>query len=364
MTTDTYKSLQRRMIVYFLIVLGIASIFLMMFITMISRNVALYASKGILESRGFYHYYFHHSWKVNSILFAIMIVGILYGFIHSYFKVLNTLLAVLSGKQIKYKSIYFKLFPQLRIAQSQIELYLKKIIETEQLFVESSDQRNELLMYLAHDLKTPLTSMIGYMNYILDHQLSEEEQNNSIHIAMNKAQRLNLLIDEFSQLLLYDEKVNDLNKTKIDLNILLDYHLSGFIPLLPKKNLILNSDIKKSLYVMGDYDKLLRVFDNLMRNAMNYANKDSMIEVKAYQNANQIIIQYSNDSDSLNEEALKHLFDKFYRQEVARTSVSGGAGLGLAIAKAIIEAHEGSIEASLNQQRITFTITLRGEFDG
>lgn len=331
------------------------------FISMISNQASLYASKGMLESHRFYHYYIHHSWEVNSILFAVVVVVFLYMFIQSYFKVLRQLLDVLAGKQLKHESLYFKVFPEFKIAKSQIELYLNKTIETQRVFYESSDHKNELLMYLAHDLKTPLTSMIGYINHILDHKLSEEEQSESLAIAENKAQRLNLLIDEFSQLLVYDEKVNSLNKTMVDIKVLLEYQLAGFIPLLPQKNLKLQEDISNQLYVMADYDKLLRVCDNLMRNAINYASNNSTIEVKAYYEGGYVVITFTNQSEQMNEEALKHLFDKFYRQEVSRTTISGGAGLGLAIAKAIVESHDGSIHASLQNQKITFTIKLKGE---
>ena len=112
---------------------------------------------------------------------------------------------------------------------------------------------------------------------------------------------------------------------------------------------------------MADYDKLLRVCDNLMRNAINYASNNSTIEVKAYYEGGYVVITFTNQSEQMNEEALKHLFDKFYSQEVSRTTISGGAGLGLAIAKAIVESHDGSIHASLQNQKITFTIKLKGE---
>ena len=351
------------MIIYFLLILLVASVALMTMISMISKQALLYESLGMLDQHRFYDFYLHHSFEVNSILFAIVIVLILYWLIHSYFKVLEHLLQVLSGKQIKHQSLYFYLFPQFKQFKQQIESYLDQTIESERLFVESSERKNEMLMYLAHDLKTPLTSMIGYVNYTLDHKLSEELENESIAIAMNKANRLNLLIDEFSQLLMYDDKVNDLNYTKIDLKVLLEYQLSGFIPLLEQKHLSLLYDIQDGLYIRGDYDKLLRVFDNLMRNAMNYASANSEIKVEAYEANQQVYIAFSNDSDTMNEESLKHLFDKFYRQEVARTSVTGGAGLGLAIAKAIIEAHQGEIKASLHEQKITFLITMESDQD-
>ena len=192
----------------------------------------------------------------------------------------------------------------------------------------------------------------------LDEIRKKEEEKKAILIASEKARRLDTLIDEFSEMLRYDDRVEHLENSEIDVSVLLKQQLTGFYPLLEQNHMTLQENIEDDLMVYGDYDKLQRVFDNLLRNALNYSTPSSIISICGKKQEEKICITLSNQSEDLNQESVLHLFDKFYRAGSARTSSSGGAGLGLAIAKEIITLHKGTIEASIKDDRITFVICL------
>ena len=213
-------------------------------------------------------------------------------------------------------------------------------------------------MYLAHDLKTPLTSMIGYINHILDHKVDQEQLDTSIRITYEKAQRLDDLIDEFSEILRYDDKVSQLEVTRIDLNTMLQQQLAGFYPLMEEKGIRLQLHLADHMEISGDFDKLQRVFDNLMRNAINYSIPQTEIRIAGMLYEDGVCLTYSNEGEAMDTASVQHLFDKFYRAGSARTSTSGGAGLGLAIAREIIELHQGEIKADMEGTTITFTLRL------
>lgn len=200
--------------------------------------------------------------------------------------------------------------------------------------------------------------MIGYINHILDHPLKKEEEESAIIIANQKAKRLDDLIDEFSEMLRYDDKVNQLEITRIDLSTMLVQQLAGFYPLVEKKDITLQETIQSNIYIQGDFDKLLRVFDNLMRNAINYSLEHTQIRILMELANQEVIITYQNVGEEIDEETISHLFDKFYRASTARTTTNGGAGLGLAIAKEIVHLHHGEINAKAKDNVITFEIHL------
>ena len=358
MKNNWYRSFRKQLTFRFLAILCIWSTILLLFLAYIGSKASLEASKGSLQPQDFYYFYLHHFWEINTLLFAFSYICILVFFIVSFFRAMNALLGCMQGKSIEKKPIFFLLFPQFTEMQMQVETLLQKKELSEYLSAEEKDHKNQLLMYLAHDLKTPLTSMIGYINHILDHPLSKEDEEQSLSIAHSKAKRLNSLMDEFSEVLRYDEKVSSLNIVDIDLSTMLNQQLTGFYPLLEAKNMHLHEHIEDHLMIQGDYDKLQRVFDNLMRNALNYATPDSDIEIISKKKQTGIQLIYRNDAEHISSQDVKHLFDKFYRVQRERSSTSGGAGLGLAIAQEIMQLHHGSIEAKVEGKQIAFYLFL------
>lgn len=324
----------------------------------LSYQADLYSGQGMLGEADFLYFYLHHSLEMNTFLFVFGLAILLFLFISLFFRNMNVLLRTMQGEQIKRTPLNFKLFPQFGVAKTKVEDMIQKRNESQELSIQEKEHKNELLMYLAHDLKTPLTSMIGYINHILDHRVDEGQQETSIQIAYDKAKRLDDLIDEFSEILRYDDKVSQLELSKIDMGMMLQQQLAGFYPLMEKRGIKVEVTLPDELYITGDYDKLLRVFDNLMRNAITYSNENSIIEVQGFKKDKIAVLTYRNEGEAISEETVSHLFDKFYRASTARTSSSGGAGLGLAIAKEIVELHHGTIQAQNKASHILFTIEL------
>lgn len=358
MKTNLYRQLQRRLIIVFLIFTVLLSAVLLGIIAYISYRASFYSSQGMLVSTDFLYYYLHHQWEFNTFLLGAGFAILLLVFIILFFHSMNILLLTMKGEKIQKFPFFFRMFPEFTKAHQLVETMIQKRNDSRQVYEQEQTHKNELLMYLAHDLKTPLTSLIGYINHTMDHQLDEEGQATALKIASEKAERLDDLIDEFSEILRYDDKVSQLDLTQIDVYQLLQQQLNGFYPLMEKRHITLDATIPQGIMIIADYDKLFRLFDNLMRNAINYCIEHTFIHIRVIPNATFVELIYQNTSEKMDEETVKHLFDKFYRASTARTSTSGGAGLGLAIAKEIVELHHGSIEASIDGQDIVFTIRL------
>ena len=313
---------------------------------------------GLLQPSDFGYFYLLHSWEINTILYAIVYIGVLVFFVISFFRAMKALSACLKNETLQKEPLFFKWFHEFKEAYEKIEHIHEKKEQSLQRMEAQQAQKNELLMYLAHDIKTPLTSLIGYLNYILDHKLTSEEAQRAFRIVDEKSLRLNELLDEFSTILRYDEKISELNCDFYSLETMFQQQAEGFYPLLQKKQLTFRQDIESGLIIYCDYDKMQRVLENMLKNALNYAIKGSDIRFKAWSSAKTLIMEFSNQCEGITSENVAHLFDKFYRASQARDSNSGGAGLGLAIAKEIIQLHKGTMKAYLEGDIIHFRMEL------
>lgn len=246
---------------------------------------------------------------------------------------------------------------------SDIEIKLKDIkldiLEKQNLLTDSENKRNDLVMYLAHDLKTPLTSVIGYLTLLQESpEIPLSQRAKFTDIALDKAYRLEQLITEFFEITRFNINSVTLEKNRIDLNMMLCQMVDEFYPMLGEKNLTVDIDIPESIIMYADSDKIARIFDNLLKNAVNYSYEDSMIRIGARIRNNNVVIKFRNKSDEIPPEKLEKLFDKFYRADTARTSATGGSGLGLAIAKQLAELHSGTIYAKSTTEHTDFTVVL------
>lgn len=238
--------------------------------------------------------------------------------------------------------------------------HIKHTLEQRKLAAELSEQRkNDLVVYLAHDLKTPLTSVIGYLTLLRDeNKISEELREKYLSISLEKAEHLEDLINEFFEITRFNLSNITLEYSRVNLTRMLEQLTYEFKPMFLEKNLKCELEIAPDTMIKCDVNKMQRVFDNLLRNAVNYSFDDSTIHIAVKQNGENLCIQFTNCGNTIPKEKLVRIFEQFYRLDVARSSRSGGAGLGLAVAKEIVELHNGTITAKSENEQIEFTVTL------
>lgn len=222
---------------------------------------------------------------------------------------------------------------------------------------EAEQRKNDLVVYLAHDLKTPLTSVIGYLNLLTETpELSQELQQKYLGIALNKADRLEDLINEFFEITRFNLTHITLELGNINLTRLLEQLVYEFSPMFLDKRLTCNLSVPADIYFCCDGDKMQRVFDNLLRNAVNYSYPDTEICITVVKEEKGLRITFLNHGNTIPKDKLNRLFEQFFRLDSSRASGSGGAGLGLAIAKEIVEQHKGSIHAYSQNCEVVFEI--------
>ena len=225
---------------------------------------------------------------------------------------------------------------------------------------ERAEQRkNDLVMYLAHDLKTPLSSVIGYLTLLREEsQISDELRERYLTISLDKAERLEELINEFFEITRFNLSNITLMYGKTNLTRLLEQLAYEFKPMLAGKNLRLEFEMQPDIVISCDANKIQRVFDNLLRNAISYCDKDTAIKIVVEQKGDHVRIAILNEGVTIPQEKLERIFEQFYRLDMSRSSTTGGAGLGLAIAKEIVELHHGQITAHSDNGITCFEVSL------
>jgi two-component system sensor histidine kinase VanS len=233
------------------------------------------------------------------------------------------------------------------------------VLLSQQAVKEAEDKKNELVMYLAHDIRTPLTTVIGYLS-LLDEapDMPSEQKAKYVGIALDKAQRLETLINELFEITRYRTASVQIKKTSIDLYVLLAQVIDEFYPTMSARGNTAKISAEDGLVINGDPEKLARVFNNLLKNAAAYSYPDTEISISAKRKGQNAVIVFQNHGQTIPEEQLANIFEKFNRLDEARLSDTGGVGLGLSIAKEIVHLHGGEIIAQSNDETVAFTITL------
>ncbi len=220
-------------------------------------------------------------------------------------------------------------------------------------------QKNELISNVSHDLRSPLTSIIGYMQLLQQYSDKNDQQfSQYIEVADRKLQELNTLINELFELTKMDSPDFKLNVEQGDVTAFIKQFSYEMISLLQQNELCLVSVISDTEFVTAvDFEKLVRVMENLFSNVLKYAQKKTDVILETSVFADSITISLSNTVKDETKISIDDMFNRFYREDYARTDTDS-AGLGLAIAKKIIELHNGEISAKLDSQIITITIVL------
>ena len=252
--------------------------------------------------------------------------------------------------------VFPKIYNDIAFQMSEVK---EKMRQHERLLRDEAARKNDLITYLAHDLKTPLTSVIGYLSLLSEApDMPLAQRAKYTNIAFEKAQRLESLINEFFDITRFNLQQVRLDIAPLDLTFMLVQMTDEFYPLAQKHGNTITLDTPDDLTINGDSNKLARVFNNILKNAIAYSDPNSKICVKARQQGNQVILTFSNSGPTIPPEKLNLLFEKFFRLDEARSSQTGGAGLGLAIAHEIVTLHEGTISAASKNHQTTFTVIL------
>ena len=276
------------------------------------------------------------------------------------FKCIPNLVLCTASEQLARPSDEPIVLPEdMKNVQDELNLVREQALRNAYLAREAEQRKNDLIVYLAHDLKTPLTSVIGYLTLLRDEpQISQELRARYTGIALDKAERLEELVNEFFDITRFNLTTLALEPERINLSRMLEQIASEFLPILAEKELRWRLDIQPGVEIVGDPDKLERVLDNLIRNAVNYSYAQTEIALSLIRLEDRVQIEVRNSGKTIPPDKLERLFEQFFRLDSSRSSATGGAGLGLAIAKEIVERHGGSIQAQSADESIQFTVLL------
>ena len=248
--------------------------------------------------------------------------------------------------------------PALGEVQTLFDKAQERFLQKDVTVHEAERKKNELMAYLAHDLKTPIASTVGYLMLLRDEkQISAETRSHYAEIALNNAQRLDELIEEFFEITRFNMSHIELEYQEINLTWFLEQLVSEYKPMLAEKGLSCSLEVARNIRLQCDPDKMERVFDNLIRNAINYSYCNTEIRLTV-QSGEKLTVTCENQGDTISEDKLARIFEQLYRVDNARSSDTGGSGLGLAIAKQIVEMHQGEIFAESKNNRIRFTVII------
>ena len=221
--------------------------------------------------------------------------------------------------------------------------------------------KGELITNVSHDLRTPLTSVMGYLGLVKEHKYENEEQmNDYLNIAFNKAERLKLLIDDLFEYTKLNNNGIKLEKQIVNLNEFLSQLIEEYIPMFDENQMHVHKTLRAVHNLVEiDSGKMVRVLENLLSNAIKYSYKPGVVMIETYNEGDYIITTVKNRGEAIEKSKVDRLFDRFYRVDEARNSEVSGTGLGLAISKNIVELHEGCIWAESVGEDITFYIKLK-----
>lgn len=316
------------------------------------------------ENTPFYEliHFVHYHWGA-CLWFAILVYVVIN--CCRYFRIFAALLeAVIEAvSEVYEEKERISLPPELSEAEHQLNEVLTEVKESRRRAEEAEQRKNNLIVYMAHDLKTPLTSVIGYLTLLEDEkEISPPLREKYLGVARRKAQRLEELINQFFEITRFNLSRMELEYSRVNMSMMLGQEMSEFEPMFAEKNLTYSLILPRELYVLCDVDKMERVFDNLIKNAVNYSYEGTALCLQAEargEDGMEMIL--TNHGKTIPPEKQERIFEQFYRMESARTSATGGSGVGLAIAREIVQQHGGTLSCESENETIRFILRLEGK---
>lgn len=227
--------------------------------------------------------------------------------------------------------------------------------------IKSQTARKSILTSISHDIRTPLTSIIGYIDALQDNiATSEDEKQEYLKILSKKADGLKQLIDEIFDMAKLDADEIHLKEESLDLAEIARESLIEFLPELKNNHVELHIRIpEKSCIVMADHLSLIRIIRNIVKNALEYGKGGKILGIELIERTNEYQLIIWDQGQGIPKEKLEFVFDRMYRGDQSRTPFSTGSGLGLAIAKALVEKSQGKIWVeSIPWKKTTFGFSI------
>jgi len=355
-------------------------VFLQMLLIVVAATVTVYLLRNILrglvgdrivlflvnafhfsysDAKTIYQLVFRNNMEMILFVVILIFLVILFRFSISWFTKYFDEISSGMDKLTEESDEEITLSPELDFMENKLNQIKSKLEKQKKAALDAEQRKNDLVVYLAHDIKTPLTSVIGYLSLLNEApDMPREQKAKYIGITLEKAYRLEQLINEFFEITRFNLQTIVLNKEKINLLFMLQQMADEFYPILTPQRKQVAVNVPDGLTLWGDADKLARVFNNILKNAIAYSYENSVIEISAEQQDQYVVISFTNQGNPIPQAKLETIFEKFYRLDSARSTNTGGAGLGLAIAKEIVNAHEGTISVESNPENTTFTVKL------
>lgn len=252
-----------------------------------------------------------------------------------------------------------RLSPEMSSMEQKLT-FVKQTLHNRALEVQRGEQnKRDLVMYLAHDIKTPLTSVLGYLSLLNEApEMPDEQQQHYLRIALDKTYHLERLINDFFEVERYNQQTIQQKKQMVDISYMLIQMPDEFYPSLSPAGKRMVVDVEETITVYGDSEKLARAFNNILKNAIAYSDDNSTIEVSGKVHKGMALITFANTGAIIPLDKQDKIFEKFYRLNDARSTNTGGSGLGLAIAKEIVNRHAGQIEMQSEDGKTVFCVRL------
>lgn len=299
--------------------------------------------------------------RLDAIYVLTLLIGLPFIFYHYWNKPWAYLSEIVSATQTVYEqnNQTIELSEPLRDVENKMNQIKMSMLLNQKAAKEAEDRKQELVMYLAHDIRTPLTTVIGYLSLLQEApNMPQEQKSKYIGIALEKAERLEDLLNELFEITRYNMQTVTLKKSSFNLNTLLTQIVDEFHPTLMEHGNSIDFSVEKDLILNADPEKLARVFNNLLKNAVAYSVPNTPILISAQKLDDHIAVTFQNHGDTIPENKISSIFEKFSRLDDSRMSNTGGTGLGLSIAKEIVLLHGGEISVQSENETITFTIQL------
>jgi len=246
-----------------------------------------------------------------------------------------------------------------------------KVVESIHVLVDSTveameeerrieQSKDELITNVSHDIRTPLTSIIGYLGLIEENRYGSEEQAKKyVHTAYEKAKQMKVLVDDLFEYTTVRQTTVPLEYVTFDMIQLLEQVAIDFELEAQKKGREIRiSSSQKQIMMRADTEKIVRVFHNLLSNALKYGKGGTLVLIEVRTEADEVMVSIKNNGETLPKEAIAQLFERFYRAETSRSQETAGTGLGLAIAQSIVDLHRGTITARVENSWTVFDVQL------